>query len=238
VSHAAAEPSSHTRGHAPGHGHDHHAEVPGHLWPPDEHFGKASVGKIGMWIFLLSDALMFAGLLLGYGILRGGADVWRHAGEPDYGINFTAMLTFLLICSSVTMVLAFAACVENDRKKMVMWLGLTALGGALFLVGQYHEYFGIWHPGLTKRGLIFGDSAYASCFYVVTSFHGLHVFSGVVLLLITTFNAWRGKFDNGNYNTLEIVGLFWHFVDLVWIIVFTVVYLIPTDVPAGMLPGH
>jgi cytochrome c oxidase subunit III len=234
VSHAAAHSHSHAAG--AGH-HDHHAEVPGHLWPPDEHYGSASVGKIGMWIFLLSDALMFAGLLLGYGILRGGAEVWRHEGEPLYGINFTAALTFLLICSSVTMVLAFAAAVENNRKRLVGYLLLTALGGALFLCGQYQEYFGIWEHGLTKRGLIFGASNYASCFYVITSFHGMHVFSGVVLLLITAINAARGKYDNGNYNGIEIVGLFWHFVDLVWILVFTLVYLIPVDGPATLV-GH
>src|SRR4030088_151087 len=80
-------------------GHDSHA----HALPPDEYFGHATAGKIGMWIFLLSDAFSFGGLLLGYGILRGGADVWHHAGEPILGINFTAGLTFLLICSSVTM---------------------------------------------------------------------------------------------------------------------------------------
>ncbi len=218
---------------------EHGHAIPGHLWPADEHYGKASLGKIGMWIFLLSDALMFAGLLLAYGILRGGAEVWRcteelvakgacAVAEPDYGINFTAILTFLLICSSVTMVLAFAASVEGNRKKTVFWLLMTALGGALFLVGQYHEYFGIWHPGLTKRGLVFGASAYASSFYVITSFHGAHVLSGVCLLTVMAIRTALGKYDGGNYDHIEITGLFWHFVDLIWILVFTLVYLIPT----------
>ncbi len=178
-----------------------------------------------MWWFLLSDALMFAGLLLGYGILRGGATLWRHPHQPDYGINFTAGLTFLLICSSITMVLAYAASVEGDRKGTVRFLLFTAFGGILFLCGQYQEYFGIWHPGLTKRGLVFGENAYANCFYVVTSFHGFHVFSGVMILLITALQTARGK---TNSNHIEIVGLFWHFVDLIWILVFTLIYLIPT----------
>src|SRR5438046_9163869 len=105
------------------HAEGHHAHGPrGHEWPPDAQYGTASSGKIGMWIFLLSDALSFSGLLLAYGILRGGSEIWRCteeiskatgcAVEPPLGINFTAGMTFLLICSSVTMVLAFAAAVE------------------------------------------------------------------------------------------------------------------------------
>jgi heme/copper-type cytochrome/quinol oxidase subunit 3 len=201
---------------------DHHgAERP---LRPDELFGEATPGKVGMWTFLISDALMFGGLLLTYGILRGGAEVWRPPGQPELGINFTAGLTFLLICSSVTMVLGYAAMVEGDRVKTVGFLLLTALGGILFLCGQYHEYFGIWHPGLTKTGLDFGSSAYASTFYVTTSFHGAHVLSGVVILLIAALATWRGRTDA---NDIEAVGLFWHFVDLVWILVFTLIYLIP-----------
>lgn len=191
---------------------------------PDAHTGTASPGKVGMWIFLLSDALMFGGFLLAYGILRAGSEVpWHGPGEPRLGINFTAILTFLLICSSVTMVLAYAAMVEHKRKQAVMFLALTALGGILFLCGQYHEYWGIWHPGLTKEGLHFGGSAYATTFFVTTSFHGMHVFTGVVILLITTIQTARGKTDA---NFIEVVGLFWHFVDLIWILVFTFIYLL------------
>jgi len=193
-------------------------------FPPDAHFGNATPGKIGMWIFLLSDANMFAGLLLAYGILRGGSNVWRPPDQPSLGINFTAGLTFLLICSSVTMVLAYAAMADGNRKRAVRFLLLTALGGFLFLCGQYQEYFGIWHPGLSKQGLDFGSSAYASTFYVVTGFHGAHVFSGVVLLLLTALYTGRGK---ATVHDVEAVGLFWHFVDLIWILVFTLIYLIP-----------
>jgi len=193
-------------------------------FPPDAHFGEATPGKIGMWIFLLSDANMFAGLLLAYGILRGGSEVWRPPAQPALGINFTAGLTFLLICSSVTMVMAYAAMAEGDRKKAVRFLLLTALGGVLFLCGQYHEYFGIWHAGLSEQGLDFGSSAYASTFYVTTGFHGAHVFSGVVLLLLTALSTGRGK---ATIHDVEAVGLFWHFVDLIWILVFTLIYLIP-----------
>src|SRR5262249_51616685 len=155
----------------------------------------ATSGKIGMWIFLLSDAFSFGGLLLGYGILRGGSSIWHHEGEPTLGINFTAGLTFLLICSSVTMVMAVANAAEGNRSRVSFWLLLTALGGALFLTGQYQEYFGIWEEGLTKRGLLFGHSGYASTFYLITSFHGLHVFSGTLYILITFFRNAAGKAD-------------------------------------------
>ena len=178
-----------------------------------------------MWIFLVSDGLSFAGLLLAYGILRGESLVWRHPGEPTLGVAFTAGLTFLLICSSVTMVFAFEAAERGERRRAAIFLALTALGGALFLLGQYSEYFGILHPGLTKEGLVFGQSAYASTFYVITSFHGAHVLSGTLYILITLVRWLRQK---ATAPQVELLGLFWHFVDLVWILVFTIVYLIPT----------
>lgn len=202
------------------HDHGHHH---GHVLPADEFFGNVTSGKIGMWIFLLSDAFSFGGLLLAYGILRGGSEQWHHPGEPNLGINFTAFLTFLLICSSVSMVLAVAAAAEGNRKGTVFWLALTALGGAGFLCGQFQEYFGIIGEGLTHEGLVFGHSAYASTFYVTTSFHGLHVLTGTVYILITLFRTMAGK---TNANHIEILGLFWHFVDLVWILVFTFIYLL------------
>ncbi len=207
-----------------------HGGSAAHVLPPDAHFGSATTGKIGMWIFLLSDAFSFGGLLLGYGILRGGvtgvgADIWRHPGEPILGIPFTAGLTFLLICSSLSMVMAVAAATEGNRKSTVRWLALTALGGALFLAGQMQEYFGLFThgEGLIHEGLVFGHSAYASTFYVTTSFHGLHVLTGTIYILITLFRTMAGKTDS---NDIEILGLFWHFVDLVWILVFTLIYLL------------
>ncbi len=202
-----------------------------HDYPVDPEYGRASLGKLGMWIFLLSDAFSFSGLLLAYAVLRGGSDVWIPKGAPVLGIPFTAGLTFLLICSSVTMVLAYAACVEKDRKGMVKWLGLTVLGGSLFLCGQMQEYWGTFafifhHHGLIADGLTFGSSHYATTFYCITGFHGMHVLTGVIYLTTVWIKAARGKFDDGNYNEIEIAGLFWHFVDLVWILVFTFIYLL------------
>jgi heme/copper-type cytochrome/quinol oxidase subunit 3 len=225
--------------HGGGHG-GHHGPI---AWPSEPIYGTASQGKLGMWIFLLSDAFSFGGLLLAYGIMRGSSAVWRctealaregvclqpplHNQEPELGINFTAVLTFLLICSSVTMVMAHAAAVEGKRKQLIAYLALTVLGGTLFLVGQYEEYWGIVGHGLLNEGLIFGHSLYATTFYLITSFHGLHVTTGVIYLTVILIRAIMGKYDHGNHDHIEIAGLFWHFVDLVWILVFTFIYLIP-----------
>ncbi len=213
---------------AAAHDHDHHhASLHPDQWPVDIAVAKASMAKVGMWLFLLSDALMFAGFLLAYGILRGGSEHWINPGEPELGINFTACLTFLLICSSVSYVFAYAAAVDRDKKATLKWLGLTILGGALFLCGQYQEYFGIVGHGLVAEGLIWGHSSYATWFLLVRFFHGFHVFSGVTLMTILWIRTKMGKYDDGNYDHIEAIGLFWHFVDLVWILFFTFVYLIP-----------
>lgn len=227
--------------------HDHHPKPKPHQWPNETMFGTASVGKVGMWLFLLTDALMFAGFLLAYGILRGKMDTWNcvdhmvaagdcAVAEPILGIPFTALLTFLLICSSVTMVLAYAAVVEKKKKEALMYLGLTILGGSLFLCGQMYEYFGFGMEGhgLYPLGLVFGQSHYATTFYLVTSFHGAHVLTGVIYLTVMWIRLYMGKYDDGNYDHIEIAGLFWHFVDLIWILVFTLVYLIPLTEPTGL----
>lgn len=198
-------------------------------WPAERLVGRASALKIGMWVFLLSDALSFAGLLISYGVLRAASAEWWPAGEPSFGINFTAALTFLLICSSLTMVMAVAAARENRRGQTLLFLGLTIIGGLGFLVGQYNEYFGLGgHPGLLAEGLRFGQSHRATTFYLVTSFHGLHVTAGVIYLTIVFLLTAAGRYRNGRHDAIEVAGLFWHFVDLVWILVFTFIYLIPT----------
>jgi cytochrome c oxidase subunit III len=190
-------------------------------------FGTATTGKIAMWIFLVSDALSFAGLLLGYGILRGFRSNWPD--PTDYlGINFTAGMTFLLICSSVTMVMALAAAHDKNWRQVKIFLALTILGGLLFLGGQVYEYNHLIHSGmgLSGHGLAVSKGippAFCSTFFLITSFHGCHVFTGVVYLSVILFKVSRGTASN---NSIEIAGLFWHFVDLVWILVFTFVYLV------------
>lgn len=203
------------------HEHAGHAPV---SWPPDAQYGAATPGKIGMWIFLLSDAFSFAGLLIAMGILRSGQAEWIRQDEPALAIPFTALLTFLLVATSLTNVLAWAAAAEGRRRAAAALLAVTAAGGVLFLAGQYHEWFGLWGPGLTEEGLVLGRSARASTFYVITGYHGLHVLVGVVYILAVLARYLRGL---ATAHHVELLGLYWCFVDFVWIFVFSFVYLMP-----------
>lgn len=200
--------------------HDHHPQEERN----DPQFGKASIGKLAMWIFLVTDAMSFSGFLIAYAVLRSTMD-WPH--PSDYlGINLSGFATFILICSSVSMVMAIDACKNKDRKGMLNWLLATILGGASFLGIQAYEYTHLIHQGITLTSFAHGNNLFASTFYIVTGFHGLHVLTGVVYLICEYRFALQGRYDNGDYNRLEILGLFWHFVDLVWILVFTFIYLL------------
>ncbi|MSP60161.1 MAG: heme-copper oxidase subunit III [Myxococcales bacterium] len=182
-----------------------------------------------MWIFLLTDGFGFAGLLIGLAILRAGAPTWPPNPELDkLGIPFTAAMTFVLILSSVTMVMALAAAQEGNRKALCGWLAATVGGGLFFLIGQVVEWSELIHEGLTVTADHFGGT-----FFVITGFHGAHVFTGVLYLSIMLLLSTRRKLDAKHCNMLEIAGLFWHFVDLVWILVFTFIYLIPSPPPGA-----
>ena len=196
-----------------------YAPAPAPLTTPT--FGQATTGKVGMWIFLVTDAMTFGGLLLAYGILRAGNVQWPTPTSV-LGIPFTAVMTFVLIVSSLTMVLALDAAKHGNAKQAVRWLLTTASGGVFFLYGQIYEYRHLIHEGFTLP-----SGNFPATFYVITSFHGGHVFTGVCYLLITAFGVSRGKHLENGANFVEITGLFWHFVDLIWILVFTLVYLIP-----------
>ncbi len=179
-----------------------------------------------MWVFLMTDGLTFGGLLLAYGILRVRNPDWPH--PSDYlGIGLSALATFLLICSSVSMVIAQAAGEARKPRKMLNYLLLTALGGAIFLGIQVYEYIHLFHAqGMSFSDFMHGPPQFSSTFFIVTGFHGAHVFSGVVYLLIMALRTAAGKYDDGNVDSVEVAGLFWHFVDLVWILVFTLIYLL------------
>lgn len=189
-------------------------------------FGTAAHGKVGMWMFLITDAMSFSGLLIAYAVLRARTPTWP-VPEQYLGIALSAFATFLLICSSVTMVMAQAAGEVRDSKKMLKFLLLTAAGGIGFLCIQAHEFNHLAHEmGMIFTNFFHGPPQFASTFYIVTGFHGLHVTIGVIYLLVISFMTWRGRFDDGNVDLVEICGLFWHFVDLIWILVFTFIYLI------------
>lgn len=193
----------------------------------DPQFGKASPGKVGMWLFLGTDAMSFAGFLIAYGVIRARySDIWPHPVEALGGVGLSGFMTFWLICSSVSMVMAIDSCKRKNRKALLTWLGWTILGGVGFLGMQAYEYTHLIHEGITFTNFAEGINLFGSTFYSITSFHGLHVLTGTLYLMYIFKLALDGRFDKGDYNLLEIAGLFWHFVDLVWILVFTFVYLL------------
>ena len=194
--------------------------------------------KLGMWLFLAGDAMSFGGLLAGYGAMRyasvqeGVAAAHRWPVPADVlGITLTSVMTFLLICSSVTMVKALAALQDGDLQGLKKFLGCTIAGGALFLGMQAYEWTHLINEGLgLTHSELHGHEPFASqfgtTFFMLTGFHGCHVFAGVVYLSCVLLKAMRGGYSPTNFNGVEAVGLYWHFVDLVWILVFTFVYLI------------
>ena len=192
-----------------------------------------SWGKLGMWIFLAGDAMSFGGLLAGYGALRMAAgDRWPNP-QLHFGITLTAAMTFLLIVSSVTMVKSLSAIRHGDTRRMQLFLGLTVLGGILFLSLQAYEWSHLIHGGMNLRSHPFpgagggaASSMFGPTFYMTTGFHGCHVLGGVIYLGTLLLQSLRKPFSPADGDKLEIAGLYWHFVDLIWILVFTFIYLI------------
>jgi heme/copper-type cytochrome/quinol oxidase subunit 3 len=185
--------------------------------PAESPLTPESWGKLGMWVFLAGDAMSFGGLLAGYAALRFGDPAWPVPSSV-LGIGLTAVMTFILICSSVSMVKALSAIRHGDHTWFRIWIAATAIGGATFLGCQAYEWTHLIHGGLSTATL------FGATFFVLTGFHGAHVTSGVIYLL--TILALASRFDAENNNGVEILGLYWHFVDLVWILIFTFVYLL------------
>jgi cytochrome c oxidase subunit 3 len=210
-------------------------------------------GRLMMWFFLLSDAFTFSTLLISYGALRFSSTSWP---APDLVFQafpyvsehaplvFVGLMTFILIMSSVTMVLAVEAGHRNSRKEVAWWMVATIIGGFMFLGCQALEWThlhseGFWwghipnveelksvfHPGTAVSTTY--SQQFANLFFTITGFHGFHVFSGVIINIIITLNVLYGTYDKrGSYLMIEKVGLYWHFVDLVWVFVFTFFYLV------------
>ena len=212
-----------------------------------------SYGKLMMWFFLLSDAFTFSALLVAYGFFRTTArpgwinpeEVFQgipwivngaHHGEaPILPLVFVGIMTFILIFSSVTMVLAVEAGHRMDKKTVAKYMIWTIFGGALFLICQAMEWSHLIYEGLTIHNNPFtvpgstehGTILFGQLFFAITGFHGFHVLSGVVINLIMYAKVVAGDFERtGHYEMIEKAGLYWHFVDLVWVFVFTLFYLI------------
>ena len=190
---------------------------------------KVQNGKAAMWLFLTSDAMSFGGLLCAYAMARLSHPRWP---EPTkiLGLGFTAVMTFVLILSSLFMVLALDAANRKNLAGFKKWLGLTIGGGTFFLLGQAYEYNHLIRHTMTMVHGVKGyqwSNTFAASFFGTTGFHGLHVLVGVIYLSIIWWKGRNGAFLGEKALPVELVGLYWHFVDLVWILVFTFIYLIP-----------
>ncbi|MBI2720925.1 MAG: cytochrome c oxidase subunit 3 [Bacteroidetes bacterium] len=219
-----------------------------------------SYGKMMMWFFLISDALTFGGLLMSYGFIRHKyADVWPKAEnvfthfpfvEQHLPLAYVGLMTFILIMSSVTMVLAVEAGKRMDRKGVTTWMFWTIVGGLMFVLSQAWEWYhfikgteagwvrNVWdyETGAYVKQIFhganmavneYGVPQFANYFFFITGFHGTHVFSGVIINLVIFLNVLKGTYEKrGHYEMVEKVGLYWHFVDLVWVFVFTFFYLL------------
>jgi cytochrome c oxidase subunit III len=201
------------------------ASVHAAIEPAETPVTPESWGKLGMWIFLAGDAVGFGTLLASYGAMRATSADWPNPYDA-LGINLTAFMTFLLICSSVTMVKALEWLGRGDRIRCRWFLFYTALGGALFVTLQAYEWSKLIHEGLHINGNPWGASLFGTSFFIITGFHGLHVTGGVLYLLAMIRYVTNRPDPAGSYNAVEISGLYWHFVDLVWIMVFTFMYLL------------
>lgn len=211
-------------------------------------------GKIMMWFFLLSDAFTFSSLLIYYGAQRFSKLTWPAPdkvfqsipGVMEHGapLVFVGIMTFILIMSSVTMVLAVEAGHRRSKKEVIGWMIATIIGGFMFLGCQAIEWTHLHHDGFWWGHIpsaeelkhffnrpedvsLIASQQFANLFFTITGFHGFHVFSGVIINIIILIMTINGTFEKrGHYLMVEKVGLYWHFVDLVWVFVFTFFYLV------------
>jgi cytochrome c oxidase subunit III len=177
--------------------------------------------KLGIWIFIGSETLLFGSLISTYMVYK-GASVSGPYPHEVLDIPVTSVSTFVLLTSSLAMVLALNAVQQGNRRGALTWILATAIGGLIFLGFQAYEFTAFVHEGLTIKANVFGSS-----FFVLTGFHGAHVSVGVIWLLTLWILTLRGKIGKADALKVEIAGLYWHFVDIVWIVIFTLVYLIP-----------
>ena len=176
--------------------------------------------KVLMWAFIGSECMLFGSLIIVYMVYRGKSLVGPYPSDL-LNIPFITVTTFVLLMSSLMMVLALSAVQRGDMKWGKIWLFMTALLGMVFLGGQVYEFSHFVHEGLTLKTNLFGGS-----FFLLTGTHGAHVTVGVLWLLSLVFMAQRGQLTQANAETVEIAGLYWHFVDVVWIVLFTLIYLL------------
>ncbi|MVN92552.1 cytochrome c oxidase subunit 3 [Mucilaginibacter aquatilis] len=228
-------------------------EVKSTPWSGGKEPFSVEYGKMMMWFFLLSDAFTFSSLLIAYGALRFSSTSWPAADhifqsvpltsiEHGAPLVFVGIMTFILIMSSVTMVLGVEAGHRGAKKEVAWWLVATVIGGFMFLGcqalewshlfaegfgwGKIPEHLDHFFPHGVEPSAVYTQQ-FANLFFTITGFHGFHVFSGVIINIIILINVLAGTYERrGSYLMVEKVGLYWHFVDLVWVFVFTFFYLV------------
>ncbi len=196
-----------------------HAEVAGGHPPTSTGLTNE---KVAMWAFLGSECLLFGALISTYLLFKGQSAPGSIMPVDVFDIPYTSVSSFVLLMSSLTMVLALAAIQKGDHRLTRIWILTTALLGASFVAGQAYEFTVFVREGMNLRVNLFGSS-----FFVLTGFHGAHVTIGVLMLLSLYSLSLKGKLPSSKAETVELVGLYWHFVDVIWIVIFTLVYLIP-----------
>ena len=204
-------------------------------WSSDQMAFKVSWGKAMMWIFLLSDTFIFSCFLTGYMTVRMSTTVpWPTPSEVfaleiagrQVPLILIAIMTFVLITSSGTMAMAVNFAYRRQRRECAMLMLATALLGASFVGMQAFEWSKLIHEGVRPWGNPMGAAQFGSTFFMITGFHGFHVSCGVIYLLVIANKVRQGHYDvTGNYQPVEIAGLYWHFVDLVWVFIFALFYL-------------
>lgn len=204
-------------------------------WSADkEVFHQVSWGKAMMWIFLLSDTFVFGTFLTGYMTVRMSTTVaWPNPSEVfaltvggvELPLLLIAIMTFILITSSGTMAMAVNMGYQRNKKKAAIFMLITALLGASFVGMQAFEWTKLIEDGVRPWGNPFGAAQFGSTFFMITGFHGLHVSAGVIYLLVVAIKVLRGDYEERGYQIVEITGLYWHFVDLVWVFIFAFFYL-------------
>jgi cytochrome c oxidase subunit III len=199
-----------------------HAEITlaGHSSAGEKPTFSIPAKKMAMWLFIIADTATFAGCLVAYGFLRNATTNWPR---PFHSITNVAAMTFILLTSSLTMLLGIDAAKMGNKAKALRWTLITAALGALFAVLHIREWLALIGEGMTLLKNPWGTGLFGASFYSITGLHLLHVTGGVIALVVVGLRYMGGRY---NADDLEITGLYWHFVDLVWMFVVPLVYLL------------
>jgi cytochrome c oxidase subunit 3 len=191
--------------------------------PAEEHHkpGGISSSLLGMVLFIASEVMFFGGLFGAYFTIRSAAPTWPPEGTPHLETWYAAVLTTILVSSSVTMQFGVWAIRRNEQRRLMLWLVLSLLLGLAFLAGQANEYRTLIGEGMTLSSGVFG-----STFFTLTGFHGAHVAGGAAFILIVLLRARSGQFTARYHDTVEMASYYWHFVDVVWLGLFSTIYLL------------